>query len=406
MTDITASNMTANARPTREWHPSAAALENIVTESDKQQAYVYFADEVWTTAAGEPRDYKAAMKLPDAALWRNAITREYKSHQENKTFSRPLDSSEIPEGTVVIPAGDVFKLKRDGRRKYRVVIRGYHMQQGQHFNDTFAPTPHIPILRALFAMAAKFDWEIKQGDVPTAFLIPEIDCKLFISLPSYFSADPSTAVPDTGKRTVHEMFKNIPGTPQGPRLWHKKVNKELLAIGLRRLADNYSVYVYPGKQMYIVVWVDDIFFFFDTKEMKTATTVWSKLAAALKLFLSGKTSEIASTAVSFVIAPIVFFVLLKHLQSKKSSSAQDCTRTMWRKPIHQLHLASSLLGKTALHLKTEWQQKLTLLGRSFIACLIYLVMWTRPDLAFAQSKLSKFMHCPGPKLHSNAFYAT
>ena len=397
MTDITASNMTANARPTREWHPTAAALENIVTESDKQQASVYFADEVWATAAGEPQDYKAAMKLPDAALWRNAITREYKSHQENKTFSRPLDSSEIPEGTVVIPAGDVFKLKRDGRRKYRVVIRGYHMQQGQHFNDTFAPTPHIPILRALFAMAAKFDWEIKQGDVPTAFLIPEIDCKLFISLPSYFSADPSTAVPDTGKRTVHEMFKNIPGTPQGPRLWHKKVNKELLAIGLRRLADNYSVYVYPGKQMYIVVWVDDIFFFFDTKEMKTATTVWSKLAAALKL---PKWQDIGDCLNCTIVRDRPNRVL-------RLTQASAVKEILKRAGLHKDNvakadtpIASGFIftrqdcpapeDRAATEADAAWY-------RSFIACLIYLVMWTRPDLAFAQSKLSKFMHCPGPK---------
>jgi hypothetical protein len=35
--------------------------------------------------------------------------------------------------------------------------------------------------------------------------------------------------------------------------------------------------------------------------------------------------------------------------------------------------------------------------RSILASCIYLVMWTRPDLAFAQSKLSKFMHNPAAK---------
>ena len=36
------------------------------------------------------------------------------------------------------------------------------------------------------------------------------------------------------------------------------------------------------------------------------------------------------------------------------------------------------------------------LYRSFLASCIYFVMWTRPDMAYAQSKLSKFMQDPGP----------
>ncbi len=44
------------------------------------------------------------------------------------------------------------------------------MQEGLDFNETFAPVPVITTIRMLFALAAKYDWEIKQGDVNTAFL--------------------------------------------------------------------------------------------------------------------------------------------------------------------------------------------------------------------------------------------
>ena len=49
------------------------------------------------------------------------------------------------------------------------------MTEGIDYNETFAPVPCLSSFRMLFAIAAKFDWEILQGDVSTAFLSAKMD---------------------------------------------------------------------------------------------------------------------------------------------------------------------------------------------------------------------------------------
>ena len=60
------------------------------------------------------------------------------------------------------------------------------MREGIDFNRTFAPVANISNLRVLFALAAKGDWEIKAGDVSTAFLMVEIDAEVYITQPHGF----------------------------------------------------------------------------------------------------------------------------------------------------------------------------------------------------------------------------
>ena len=131
---------------------------------DVDVSYVYS-----TTDTMEPSGhiYAEAMRGPDAAKWRAAEISEYLSHVKNGTFGPRI---KLPRGYKAIPAAWVYKIKRDGRYKCRLVVKGFHMQQGRDFNATFAPVAHATSVRTLFALAALHDWEVKQGDVSTAFL--------------------------------------------------------------------------------------------------------------------------------------------------------------------------------------------------------------------------------------------
>ena len=59
--------------------------------------------------------------------------------------------------------------------KYRAVIRGNLLMHRRDYHETFAPVVRVSTLRMLFALAAQHNWEIKQGDVPTAFLKSNMD---------------------------------------------------------------------------------------------------------------------------------------------------------------------------------------------------------------------------------------
>ena len=97
-----------------------------------------------------------------------AIKSEYNSHTKNKTWGPAL--KELPKGFRGIPLDVIFKIKRNRRKKARAIIKGFYLQAGIDFNETFAPVPVATTIRILLALAAKFGWNIKQGDIATAFL--------------------------------------------------------------------------------------------------------------------------------------------------------------------------------------------------------------------------------------------
>jgi hypothetical protein len=74
----------------------------------------------------------------------------------------------------------VFKIKREAggeilRYKARWVVRGFKQRVGLDFYKTFASVVKPMSYKAIFTLAAAYDWEIKQMDVKTTFLYGEID---------------------------------------------------------------------------------------------------------------------------------------------------------------------------------------------------------------------------------------
>ena len=63
------------------------------------------------------------------------------------------------------------------------------MSQGIDFNETFAPVPCMSSIRAILALAAKYDWEVKQGDVNTVFLCADMDTDVYILVPNWFRTE-------------------------------------------------------------------------------------------------------------------------------------------------------------------------------------------------------------------------
>ena len=62
---------------------------------------------------------------------------------------------ELPAGTKSVHGGDVLTTKHSGEDRWRMVIKGFLMQPGIHYNETFAPVVHITTLRILLTMATK-----------------------------------------------------------------------------------------------------------------------------------------------------------------------------------------------------------------------------------------------------------
>ena len=389
-------------RPHRLRTPSATALEIIAAGDPSPPDHVDFAlayllDDIYETHYDTvyantlcPRNIAEALAGPDADRWLRALAREVQQHEKNCTFGPPIAAKDLPPGRKAIPVDVVLKIKRDGTFKVRCIIKGFHMIQGLDFNETFAPVPCMSVLRLFLALATHFDWEIKQGDVSTAFLAADMDSDVTVALPNWFRADATGA--ETGY-TLRKLIKAVPGIPQGPRLWHKKSHGVYTAADLSQCKSEPCLYFCTKRMLFLIVWVDDLFLFFPKQALPQATALWKHLQANLDL---GDWQDIDDCLACTVHRdrPNRTLTLSQEPAARKlllRLGMQDAN------PADTPMVANSKLSKTqcpsaeqaaVMADEQRWY-------RSTVASFIYLVGWTRPDMAFAVSKLCKFMHNPG-----------
>ena len=327
------------------------------------------------------------LRGPEKREWLRALKSEYDSHVSNGTLG---PACKLPDGFKPIPLDIILKVKRDGRKKVRAIIKGFLMHEGLDYNQTFAPVPNLTTFRILLALAAKFDWEIKQGDVHTAFLSAEMDAEVYVRVPSYFTDNPDPDKPV--HHTIHRLLMAIPGCPQGPRLWNKKLHKELTALHLVQCKHEFPLYATTDKKIFILVWVDDIFMFFPTLLTAEAAALWKAVQKIVDL----DDWENIHDALGCIVT--------RDRMNRKISLSQKPAAD---KVIEKLGLSACNSVDTPLKSDTKLTKEdcpkpadftdtaAQKWYRSAIASMIYFMLWTRPDIVYSVSKLCRFMHNPG-----------
>ncbi|MCO5596315.1 hypothetical protein L7F22_050376 [Adiantum nelumboides] len=120
--------------------------------------------------------------------WMAAMQSEFDALIENDTWTL----CDLPPGKKAIGTKWVYKLKRkpDGEidcYKARFVAKGYTQQKGIDYEETFAPTCRMTIVRFLFALAAHFGWDVHQSDIVTALLNGDIFEEVYVTQPRGFA---------------------------------------------------------------------------------------------------------------------------------------------------------------------------------------------------------------------------
>lgn len=100
---------------------------------------------------------------------------EIASLGKNRTWTL----TDLPEGRKAIRNKWVFTIKRgsDGsiqRYKARLVVKGCSQKPGVDYEEVYSPVVRYATIRYLMALAVKFDLDVDQMDVVTAFLQSEL----------------------------------------------------------------------------------------------------------------------------------------------------------------------------------------------------------------------------------------
>jgi hypothetical protein len=104
----------------------------------------------------------------------------------------------------------------------------------QDYFETYAPVARLASIRTLLALTAKYQLEIQQINVKTAFLYNNLNKKIYIKLPKDYNNN------DT---LVYKLVKSIYSFKQAPKVWYKVINAFFKKQRFAKLTYNLAVYI-------------------------------------------------------------------------------------------------------------------------------------------------------------------
>lgn len=226
----------------------------------------------------------------------------------------------------------------------------------------------------LLSLATNLDWPLHQLDVKNAFLNGDLEEEVYMDLPPRF---------DLGKNNgkVCKLKRSLYGLKQSPHVWFNRFSKALRMMNYKQGADHTLFFKHQGNKItIIIVYVDDIIVTGDDAlemeglKKKLAAEFEIKDLGALRYFLG---MEVARSRAGISVSQRKYVLdLLKETGMLGCKPAET--------PVDQTVKLGAQKDENPVD-KGRFQR---LVGK-----LIYL-SHTRPDIAFAVSRVSQFMHSP------------
>lgn len=317
-----------------------------------------------------PETFEDVLSSKQSAEWIKAMDSEIESLKENKTWKLIL----LPKGTKAIPCKWVFRLKlnSDGsidKYKARLVVKGFRQKYGIDYCQTFSPVAKMGTIRSILSIAANEQMHLAQFDVSTAFLYGELEETIYMKQPEGY---------DDGTEKVCELEKSLYGLKQAPRCWNKRFGGFLLKLGFKASNADPCLFIKEenGKKLILGLYVDD--------GLVAATD-----QRDLEVFLENLRGEF-----KIVSKKAVYFLGLEIDQQDgniKISQKAYAKKILERFNFTECNNVSTPMLKSPETLKAgkDEVQKHTFPYRQAVGALMYLMLGTRPDLAYSVGFLSR-----------------
>ena len=140
---------------------------------------------VVTSGPTEPKSFQEAWHSPveeERINWQMAIRKEIKSMIDRRVW-RKVDRKNIPNNRRLIGNKWVYKIKRDGTYRARLVALGYSQIPGVDYTDIFPPVAHDVSFRIAFTRMTVEKLDSLFMDIETAFLYGNIEEEIFMKSP-------------------------------------------------------------------------------------------------------------------------------------------------------------------------------------------------------------------------------
>ncbi|CAB0019509.1 unnamed protein product, partial [Nesidiocoris tenuis] len=235
---------------------STDEIERVLRNRSTLKKPLRFEDLVMEAITGmneykEPQTYYQAVNSQNRTEWEEAMKSEMDSLAANKTWIM----AKLPPGKKALRCRWVFRVKTnpDGsvdRYKARLVIKGFSQKKGIDYEETFSPVAKTGTIRCLLSVAANEDMVLGQFDVSTAFLYGDLEEEIFMVQPEGF---------EDGTNRVCHLKKSLYGLKQAPRCWNKRVVDYLKKIGFKASDADPCLFIRQNgtEKVLIALYVDD-----------------------------------------------------------------------------------------------------------------------------------------------------
>ncbi|CAI7933701.1 unnamed protein product [Closterium sp. NIES-54] len=355
--------------------PTVVRAGSVAEQCDEDEiAHCYWA------AIPEPKTLAEALSGPDAEKWKQSVKEEYDSLLENETW----ELCELPPGKKAISSKLIFRHKYgpDGELtcyKSRLVAKGFQQTKGKDFDEIFAPVGKGTTLKVMLGMAANRGWKIKQMDITTAFLNGIILEELYMLQPEGL---------DDGSGRVCRLKKAIYGLKQAPRAWYHKLEETLLAGGFKKSECDHSLFLLQEKEQFLMllVYVDNILLFSESAAMIERVEEMLEMQ-----FKCSKMGDVKYYLGMHVERDLDKGVLRLHQRKYCEGLAENYGLQDGGKAATPLPSGFTVEPCADEEVVGESDRKLF---HSMVGALNYAANHTRPDIAFATSRLASVVSRP------------
>lgn len=333
-----------------------------------------------------PRNAKEALDGPDKQHWEAALQEEVQNLIDNNVY----EVVPIPKGVKPITSKMVFRVKYDTngnveRHKIRIVARGFTQVEGVDYKEVWAPVANLESIRIILALAAKYNLELDQMDVATAYLNGELEEEIYMIPP-----DGVKILPGHCWRLKRSLY----GLKQAGRTWNLTLDKRLRSLGFTRLNAKTCLYVYRqgDKICFLVVYVDDFLLAANSRTFMDG--VKKQLSATFKMRDLGPASYILGIHITRDReARTVSLSQRQYIKTVVERCGMKDSKPMWTPMAANSRLTAEDPSNNATVVEMNLGGKRVSYS-SVVGSLMYAMMGTRPDIAYAVGVLGRFSSAP------------
>lgn len=330
-----------------------------------------------------PKIHKDLKNYPLGDLFREAEKSHLQNHKEMCSW-REIQRQDI-RGKELLDCMWVYVYKFDKhgwftKCKARLVVRGDQQAKSTH-EETYASTLAGRSFRTLMAIAARFDLDLLQYDVVNAFVNAELKQDVYMRMP------PGYRKPGL----IVKLQKALYGLRQSPLLWQKELTATLTNLGFKPVPHEPCCLLKDGIMVFF--YVDDLIVAYEKKSQGIVDWTMAKLQEKYRLsggeplqwFLGIEVIRDRNQRMIWLSQSSFVDKIVNHF-GVQGEGAKDPSTPMTVKELFPNEDRASAASTQGYQRKT--------------GSVLYLAVITRPDIAFAVSRLCRFNMNPSDKHHA------